>query len=183
MLYPPEHAVAIARVLRVFDIIAAHPTMTDEEVIRQLINEGIEPVDAKLLVGFVPCALSYPFLAAWGLTYFPHHYSVRNKRGKLVFLPLESEHYFTAALQWAQDLFSLEPSARPVSLEAYWAVASRSPLLDAAIRLRENPEAADALHEAVCFWGTNLITLEEIQANRRERNPKRSWWQFWRRTK
>ena len=180
--YPFEHALALARVLRVIDIIAAHPSMTSEEVIAQLLSEGIEPVDAKLLVAFVPCALSCPILATWGLNKFPAHYAVPNKWGRLEFLPLSAEHYFTAALQWAQDLFGMEPTACPVSLETFWAVVSRSPMLDAAIQLRDR-DGPDALRGAECVpLVINYITLEEIKASRREDNPERPWWQFWRRT-
>lgn len=181
VLYPPDHALALARALRVFDIIAARPEISREETITLLVSEGIEPVDAKLLVVLVPEAISYPLLASWGVSDLPKYYIVQKQSGKLVWLPLEVEHYFTAALAWSQEIFGMEPAARPVSLDAFWAVVSRSSILDAAIRMRDT-YGADSLREAVCspIMIKGIITWEEIAESRRQHVRKSRWWQFWR---
>lgn len=179
--YPTDHMLAHSRVMRVIDVITSRPDISREEVIALLMSEGIEPVDAKLLVSFVPEALSYPLLVNWGVSELPKYYTVQKRSGKLVWLPLEAEHYFTAALAWAQDLFNMEPAARPISLDAFWAVVGRSSILDAAIRMRDT-YGADSLRGAVCspIMIKEIITWEEIEESRREQVRKRRWWQFWR---
>lgn len=179
--YPTDHTLTRARVMRVFEVMAARPEISHEEMITLLVSEGIEPVDAKLLVGLVPEAISYPILASWGVSGLPKCYIVQKQSGELVWLPLEAEHYFTAALAWSQELFGMEPAVRPVSLDAFWAVVSRSSILDAAIRMRDT-YGADSLRGAVCspIMIKGIITWEEIVESRREHIRKRPWWQFWR---
>jgi hypothetical protein len=178
--YPPDHTLALARALRVFDIIAARPDIPDEEVVARLIEEGVDPVDAELLVGFVPCAMSYPVVKRMGATDLPSHYMVRKQSGRTVLLPLEAEHYFTAALAWAEELLNMDLAARPVSLEAFSAVVHRSPVLDAAERLLES-NGPDALHGAVSIPLVVCgITAEQIEASRRGHSRESRWWQFWR---
>lgn len=180
MSYPPDHAIALARALCVFDIIAARPDIPDEEVIARLADEGIDPVDAELLVRFVPCAMSYPVLKRMGATSLPSHCIVRRRSGGIVHLPLEAEHYFTAALAWAEWLFTMDPAARPVSLEAFSAVTARSPALNAANQLLES-DGPDALRGAL-FGPLALsgLTAEQIESSREAHGRKRPWWQFWR---
>ena len=60
--YPPDHGLALARVLRVIEIITARPEVTDAEVVSQLVAESVGRVDAELLIRFVPSALSWPVL-------------------------------------------------------------------------------------------------------------------------
>jgi hypothetical protein len=50
---------------------------------------------------------------------------------------LAAEHYFTAALVWAEGLLGQEPAVRPITREAFHAVAGRSPELDCANELLE----------------------------------------------
>jgi hypothetical protein len=181
VLYPPDHALALTRALHVFDIIAARPEISDEEVIAMLVEEGIDPVDAVLLVGFVPCAMSYPVVKRMGATGLSSHYMVRKQSGRTVLLPLEAEHYFTAALAWAEEILAMPRERRPVSLEAFNAVVHRSPVLNAAERFLESfgPDALQgALSSPLVVCG---ITAEQIKASRRGRGRERQWWQFWRR--
>ncbi|MDW8244653.1 MAG: hypothetical protein RMJ88_15710 [Thermogemmata sp.] len=181
MRYPPDHALALARVLHVFNIIAARPEISDEEIIGMLVEEGIEPVDAVLLVCFVPCAMSYSVVKRMGATNLPTHYMVRNQSGRTVLLPLEAEHYFTAALAWAEEILAMPRERRPVSLEAFNAVVHRSAVLNAAERFLESygPDALQgAVSSPLVVCG---ITAELIKASRRRSDRERPWWQFWRR--
>ena len=54
-----------------------------------------------------------------GVTSFPGFYVVRARSGRVVHLPLAGEHYFTAALDWAEGLFAQDPADRPLSIDAY----------------------------------------------------------------
>jgi len=178
--YPPDYALALARALRVFDIIAARPDIPNEELVAQLINEGINYVDAYLLVGFVPTAMSYPVVKSMGATTLPYYYMVRKRRqsSRTVLLPLQAEHYFMAALGWATELLGMDPAIRPVTLEAFNAVVVRSPVLDAVTKMIESGEG-DALRGSV--FGplvVSYVTAEEIELSRRAFRPKRRWWQF-----
>jgi hypothetical protein len=94
MIYPPDHALALARVLRVIEIIADRPDISNEELVAQLVSDGIDPVDAHLLMAFVPTALSYPFVVRMGASDLPRYYMVGKRPGskRSVLLPLEEEH-------------------------------------------------------------------------------------------
>ncbi|MBA2227283.1 hypothetical protein [Thermogemmata fonticola] len=183
MMYPSDHALALARVLRVIEIIANRPDISNEELVEQLVSDGIDPVDAHLLMAFVPTALSYPIVVSMGASNLPWYYTVGKRPGsrRLVLLPLKEEHYFTAALQWVTELLAMDPAARPITLEAFNAVVVRSPVLDAANGMIEN-YGRDALRGGV-FAPLVIcgVTAEEIEASRRAFRSKRRWWQFWRR--
>ncbi|MCX8138650.1 MAG: hypothetical protein N3E46_03095 [Gemmataceae bacterium] len=183
MKYPPDHAVALARVLRVIEIIADRFDISNEELVEQLVSEGIDRVDAFLLMAFVPTALSYPIVVSMGASDLPWYYMVGKRPGsrRSVLLPLKEEHYFTAALQWVTELLQMDPAERPITLEAFNAVVVRSPVLDAANRMLEN-YGRDALRSGVFApLVINGVTAEEIEASRRAFRPRRRWWQFWRR--
>jgi hypothetical protein len=114
ILYPPDQGLALARVMRVIDIIVGRPDTRDDEVVTLLVGEGVDRVDAELLIRLVPCALSYPVLERLGVTSGFSFYIVRTVTGRVVHMPLASEHYFTAALAWAEGLFAQEPAARVI---------------------------------------------------------------------
>ncbi len=104
--YPADHAVALARVLRVIEIIAVQPDLN--EVVVLLVDEGVGKVDAQLLVLFVPMALGFILLKQMGVDQFPNFYWVYSDSGKALLFPLEREHYFTAALTLAPEQLSQE---------------------------------------------------------------------------
>lgn len=74
--YPTSHELALERVMRVIDLIAARPDITDEDAVAALTAEGVGEVDAELLIRFVPCGLSFALLKLLGLTKFPSTYQV-----------------------------------------------------------------------------------------------------------
>jgi hypothetical protein len=166
-------------VLRVVDLLTARPDIRDDEVVAALVAEGVGPVDARLLVLFVPCALAYPMLRRLGVTGFPGYYAVPSRSGRLVHLPLAGEHYFTAALTWAEGLFDQAPADRPLSLEAWNAVAGRSAEMDCVNNmLASHGEGAlrGAVLSPIMLGG---ITAEEIAASRQGSRQPRPWWRFW----
>jgi hypothetical protein len=177
--YPPDHELALARVLRVVDLITARPDIRDDEVVSALVGDGVGQVDARLLVQLVPCAMSYPMLRRLGVTSFPSFYVVRARSGRVVHLPLAGEHYFTAALAWAEGLFALAPADRPLSVEAWNAVAGRSAEMDCVNNMlaSHGPEALRGAAVSPTVLGG--ITAEEIAASHQERRQSRPWWRFW----
>jgi hypothetical protein len=177
--YPPDHELALARVLRVVDLITARPDIREDEVVAALVAEGVGPVDARLLALLVPCALAHPMLRRLGVTGFPGYYAVRRRSGRLVYLPLAGEHYFTAALAWAEAAFDQDPADRPLSLEAWNAVAGRSAEMDCVNNMLAS-HGEEGLRGAV-FSPIVLggITAEEIAASRQGDGQPRPWWRFW----
>jgi hypothetical protein len=177
--YPADHELALARVFRVVEIITARPDIRDDEMVTALVAEGVDPVDARLLVLLVPSALSYPMLRGLGVTGFPGYYAVRARSGRLLYLPLAGEHYFTAALAWAEGLFAQDPADRPLSLEAWNAVAGRSAELDCVNNMlaSHGPEALRGAVISPTVLGG--ITAEEIAASRQGGRQSRPWWRFW----
>ncbi len=178
-LYPPDHALALAHVLRVVGIIAARPEILDDEVVAQLVSEGVGQVDAKLLVLFVPRALSYPLLRRLGVTSFQNIYVVRTAAGRVVNMRFEAEHYFTAALAWAEGLFNLEEAARPISRDAYMAVAGRSAEIGCANQMLDRYGPAGCRGSVIGPQVLCEITAEQIAASRPQQSRKRPWWRFW----
>lgn len=174
--YPPDHGLALTRVMRVVELLTGRPDMSDNEVEAALIAEGVGSVDARLLTLLIPCALAYPMLRQLGVTGFPGVYGVRTRRGRWVYLPLTGEHYFTAALAWADELFALAPADRPLTAEAWNAVAGRSAEMDCVNNmLRDHgPEGLrGAVMSPPMLCG---LTAEEIAGSR---PTVRSWWRFW----
>jgi hypothetical protein len=97
-VYPPSHEKVLERVMRVIDLIAARPNISEEELVAALSRDGVDEVDAELLVRFVPCAFAFAFLKFMGLSKLPSAYQVRNAAEQWVELPLAAEHYFLVAL-------------------------------------------------------------------------------------
>lgn len=167
---------ALVRVLRVIELMTSRSGVGDDEVIAALVGDGIGPADARLLVLFVPIALAYPMLRRLGVTGFPGFYTVRSASGRWVYLPLAGEHYFTAALAWAEELFARDPADRSLDAAAWNAVAGRSAEMDA-INNMLAAHGAEAVRGAVVSPPALAgITAEEIAASR---PPPRPWWRFW----
>jgi hypothetical protein len=163
----------------VVDLITGRPDIPDSEVVTALVGEGVGRVDAELLVRFVPCALSYPMLRRLGITSFPSFYVVRTSSGRVIHLPLVGEHYFSAALVWAEGLFAQAPADRPLSIEAWNAVAGRSAEMDCVNKMlaSHGPEALRGATISPPVLGG--ITAEEIEASRQGDEQPRPWWRFW----
>jgi len=176
--YPPDHRLALARVLRVVNLITGRPDIRDDEVEAALVGEGVGPVDARLLTLLVPSALAYPLLRQLGVTGFPAVYGVRRRSGRWAYLPLAGEHYFTAALAWAEALFALPPADRPLTVEAWNAVAGRSAEMDCVNNMltSQGPEGLRGAVVSPPMLGG--LTFEEVAASRQEERP-RPWWRFW----
>jgi hypothetical protein len=164
--YPDSHAQALERVMRVIDLIAARPDITDEEAVADLMREGVGEVDAELLIAFVPCALSFALLKRMGMNKFPSSYQVRNGAGRWVELPLASEHYFSAALGVGHDVTSRGYTER-VSKETFQAVISRSAEIRAVNQYFTSGGTREQLTGAMLGAPALIgVTAEQIAANR-----------------
>jgi hypothetical protein len=164
--YPASHEEALERVMRVIDLIAARPDISDEEAVAALVRDGIGDVDADLLIRFVPCALSFALLKLMGLSKFPSTYQVRNSAGQWVELPLAAEHYFSAALWVGYDVTTRGYTQR-VSKAAFQAVTLRSAEMNAVNQYFESGGTREGLAGSTLGPPTFIgLTAEQIAAGR-----------------
>jgi hypothetical protein len=165
--YPASHELAQERVMRVIDLIATCPRIADEDAVAAMVAEGIDEVDAELLIRFVPCGLSFALLKLMGISKFPSTYQVQNAAGQWVELPLAAEHYFTTALGIGYVITTQGYTER-VNKEVFQAVTQRSAELNAVNQYfysgGTNEELADAKLGSPTFIG---ISAEQIVASRK----------------
>lgn len=176
--HPVDHGVALDRVLRVVDIVAAEPAIDDKAVVARLVSEGVGPVDAELLIRFVPSAMSFGLLKQLGVATFPSTYLLRAESGRWVERPLAAEHYFTAAIQLGFDIVTHGYTER-VGREAFQAIILRSAELGAAndaLKSGNEGGLAGATLDPPTLLG---ITAEQVTASRPA--APRPWWRFWER--
>ena len=165
-VYPASHDVALERVMRVIDLIAARPDISDEEAVAALVRDGIGEVDAELLIRFVPCALSFALLKLMGLNKFPSTYQVQNSAGQWVELPLAAEHYFAATLGVGYDVTTQGYTQR-VSKAAFQALTMRSAEMSAVNRYFESGGTREGLAGGTLSPPTFIgLTAEQIAAGR-----------------
>jgi hypothetical protein len=164
--YPASHTDALEHVMRLIDLIAARPDITDEEVGVALVRDGIGEVDAQLLIRFVPCALSFALLRLMGLSKFPSTYQVQNSAGQWVELPLAAEHYFSAALGVGYDVTTRGYTER-VSKAAFQAVSMRSAEMHAVNQYFESGGTREGLADATLGPPALIgVTAEQIATSR-----------------
>jgi hypothetical protein len=165
-VYPASHEEALERVMRVIDLIAARPNLTDEEAVAALVRDGVGEVDAELLTRFVPCALAFALLKLMGLTKFPSTYQVQNSAGRWVDLPLAAEHYFSVALGVGYDITTRGYTER-ISKPAFQAVTMRSAEMNAVNQYFESGGTREGLAGSTLGSPTLIgITAEQIAASR-----------------
>src|SRR5262249_10230063 len=114
-----------------------------------------------------------------GIVGFPSHYIVRTRSGRIVDMPLADEHYFTAALTWAEGLFAQAPADRALSLDAWNTVVGRSAEMNAVNNMLENHGSDAWRAPVVSMTVLSGITAEEIIASRPRASRSRPWWRFW----
>lgn len=165
-VYPVSHEEAFDCVMRVVDLIAACPEISDEELVARLMQNGVAKVDAELLVVFVPCAFSFALLKLMGLSNFPSTYQVQNNKGKWVEFPLAAEHYFTAALGVGHDIATRGYTER-VNKAAFQAVSMRSAEMDAINKYFDAGGTREGLAGTTVGPSSLLsLTAEQIVASR-----------------
>jgi hypothetical protein len=165
-VYPVSHEVALERVMRVIDLIAGRPDISDEDAVAALVRDGVSEVDAELLIRFVPSALSFALLKLMGLSKFPSTYQVQNTTGQWVELPLAAEHYFTAALGVGNDVTTRGYTDR-VSKAAFQAATMRSAEMHAVNQYFESGGTREGLAGSKLGPPTLIgVTAEQIAASR-----------------
>lgn len=164
--YPASHELALERVMRVIDLIAARPDIADEDALIALVADGIGAVDAELLIRFVPCGLTYALLKLLGVSKFPSTYQVQNAAGKWVELPLAVEHYFSTALRVGYDVTTLGYTER-ISREVFTAATLRSAEMNAINQYFESGGTLEGLVDSRLGPPTFIgLTAEQIAASR-----------------
>jgi hypothetical protein len=152
--------------MRVIDLIAARPDITDEDVVVALMRDGVGEVDAELLIRFVPCAMSFALLKRMGLSKFPSTFQVQDSAGGWVEMPLAAEHYFSAALGVGYDVTTRGYTER-VSRETFQAVTLRSAEMNAVNQFFEAGGTVEKLAGSTFSPPTVIgITIEQIAASR-----------------
>lgn len=165
-VHPAQHDAAVARVMRVVDLIAAQPHITDEDAVAALVRDGVGEVDAELLIRFVPCGMSFALLRLLGLTKFPSTFQVQDATGRWVELPLSREHYFTAALGVGYDVTTRGYTAR-VTKEVFTAVTLRSAEMNTVNQYFESGGTREGLADSSLGPPTFIgITAEQIAGSR-----------------
>jgi hypothetical protein len=165
-VYPASHEAALERVMRVIDLIAARPDISDEDVVASLVRDGVGEVDAELLIRFVPAALSFALLKLMGLSKFPSTYQVQNGAGQWVELPLAAEHYFSTALGVGYDVTTRGYTER-LSKAAFQAVTMRSAEMHAVNQYFESGGTREGLAGGALGPPTLIgVTAEQIAAGR-----------------
>jgi hypothetical protein len=166
--------------MRVIDLIAARPDISDEEAIAALVREGIGEVDAELLIRFVPCALSFTLLKFMGLSKFPSTYQVQNSAGRWVEFPLAAEHYFSAALGVGYDVTTRGYTER-INKEVFQVVTLRSAEMNAVNQYLESGGTREGLAGGTLGPPTFIgVTAEQIAASRQPADAGgKLWWEFW----
>jgi len=165
-VYPASHGEALDRVMRVIDLIAARPEISDEEAVSALMRDGIGEVDAELLIRFVPSALSFALLNFMGLSKFPSTFQVQDGAGRWVELPLAVEHYFSSALGVGCDVTTRGYTER-ISKAAFQAVTMRSAEMNAVSNYFEAGGTREGLAGSTLGPPTIIgVTAEQIVASR-----------------
>jgi hypothetical protein len=165
-VYPASHDVALEGVMRVIDLIAGNPRITEEDAVAAMMRDGIGEVDAELLIRFVPCGLSFALLKLMGLSKFPSTFQVQNIRSQWVELPLAAEHYFSVALSVGHRLMT-EGYTERITKETFRAVTMRSAEMNAVNNYFQSGGTREGLVGGTLGSPTIIgITAEQIAASR-----------------
>jgi hypothetical protein len=124
-MYPADHQEARRAVLHAIHVIAADPEADDEGVVRALTATGVSPLDAELLMVFVPSAFGLVLAQRLGVSTLPTTYQVQDVGGAWVSRPLAEQHYFAAALGVAYEVME-RGWGEPIERAAFEACAYRS---------------------------------------------------------
>ena len=101
--YPTDHELASSHVLKVVSIFR-DSSPSDDDIVASLVADGLHEIDAWLLALFVPSAFAWAILKKMGVSSFPNSFVVSDDDGNDVSIPVAQEHYFTGALQIANDV-------------------------------------------------------------------------------
>ncbi len=125
------HETAVLDVVSCARLIGNDPNISDEALVKLLVERGLSEASAEKLRAFVPSAFAWALLQKMGVTKFPDHYIVLDRTEARHKHPVADEHYFTAALGLATDLLANGWRAE-ISGGVFEAVVSRSAEIGAA---------------------------------------------------
>lgn len=130
MLYPSDHHVAERGVAQFIEIMAQHPTADDDAFVEMLVGKGVQPLDAELLLAFVPSAFAWTLFKKMGLQKFPNTFFICDEHEHHQEYGLSSQHYFAAALNLAWNVVTHGYTAF-INKSVFQAIATRSAELNA----------------------------------------------------
>jgi hypothetical protein len=146
---PISHSTALLGVLDAVRLMAELPAKSEQEIVERLRAMGYSEVHAEKLNVFVPSAFAWALLKRMGVSAFPNHYIALTRDRREKQLPLEQEHFFTAALQLASQTLE-EGWTEGLSRQTFETVIARSAELNAANK---------ALNEGDSLAGASLQPL------------------------
>lgn len=139
-------------------VMASARDASDDEIVNRLIDLGYSDSSAEKLNAFVPSAFAWALLQRMGVASFPNHYIALDAGGGEINVPVESEHYFTAALKLAFE-----------TLEGGWSeVLSREQFEAVVARSAEMNAANNALNSGESIAGATLKPLRVLRFSAEE---------------
>ncbi len=160
--YPTDHEIAATHVFHVVALIR-DSSPGDEDIVASLVAIGLHEVDAWLLTLFVPSAFAWAILKKMGVSNFPDTFVVADESGNDVSIPVAQEHYFTAALQIADEVTQIGYNDL-VTKNVFAAIISRSAEMGAANQILD--AGKDIAEASIMPLRINNITAQEILALR-----------------
>ncbi len=122
---PADHQEARHAVLHAIHVIAADPEAADDGVVQALAATGVSPLEAELLMVFVPSAFGLVLAEHLGVRTLPTTYIVQDAGGVWRSRPLAEQPYFTAALSVACEVME-RGWGDPIDQAVFEACAYRS---------------------------------------------------------
>ena len=129
-----EHDRAVDAVLALVREVAANPGISEDGLVQRLMDGGYSQVDAERLNAFVPSAFAWVVLHQLGAS-LPSKIALP-ARNAVRYVPIESEHFLTAALCVAHDIFQ-HGWKPPITRSVYETIANRSAEMDATNKVFE----------------------------------------------
>uniref|UniRef100_UPI001E4E2200 hypothetical protein n=1 Tax=Pelomonas sp. KK5 TaxID=1855730 RepID=UPI001E4E2200 len=154
------HESAMQAVHDALRVLASAPEASEDAIVNRLTELGYSVAHAEKLNVFVPSAFAWALLRRMGVAGFPNHYIALDARGAEVNVPIETEHYFTAALTLAFN--TLEGGwSDELSREQFQMIIARSADMNA---------ANAALNSGASIAGATLEPLRVFRFSAEEAN-------------
>ena len=162
-----DHEEAERLVIRTAQLTAA--LGNEDEVRKQLCNDGLSGADAKKAYYFVQAAFGWALIKKLGVSKFPSDLRFQSRRGDFS-VPVSSQHVFTAALVVAVNIME-HGYTQALPKEVFSSVALSSAEADAVNKALNAGEDVSGAEISTAFHG---FEPEDFGMT------ARPWWKFWR---
>ena len=163
ILFPEDKDLTTKRVMIAIKEIMAHPYETDDELVKVLADNNIPQLDAELLIGFIPSAFARVYLKEKGLHDTSDYYTLLDKKGNLVDLPLADEHYFLVAQQIATD-FRIDRGNSEIDQQTFETIAANSAEMQAVNELIKGYNRQDLSELSLTSLAMLRISIEDVDS-------------------